>query len=153
MWCLKYPDRRTRFLLAEIYKPTWTKIGLRPIFVLRWNKICCTIIWQVRVLGWLKNFTTIWQNWEIRKIWKMKLSRLHFLFVLRSHFVRGADCSRILDEFCFFSSSVLLQPGALKNLGASVSRILGLDDLLLFLCTYIFTRNFVNFHTLRLFRT
>ena len=26
------------FEKAKIYKPTWTKIGLRPIFVLRWNK-------------------------------------------------------------------------------------------------------------------
>ena len=25
------------FEKAKIYKPTWTKIGLRPIFVLRWN--------------------------------------------------------------------------------------------------------------------
>ena len=34
----KYPDRFASFLLAEIYKPTWIKIGLRLIFVLRWNK-------------------------------------------------------------------------------------------------------------------
>ena len=25
------------FEKGKIYKPTWTKIGLRPIFVLRWN--------------------------------------------------------------------------------------------------------------------
>ena len=27
------------FEKAKIYKPTWTKIGLRPIFVLRWNNM------------------------------------------------------------------------------------------------------------------
>ena len=26
------------FERAKNYKPTWTKIGRRPIFVLRWNK-------------------------------------------------------------------------------------------------------------------
>ena len=27
------------FEKGKIYKPTWTKIGLRPIFVLRWKKL------------------------------------------------------------------------------------------------------------------
>ena len=36
---IEYSDRRTRFLLAKNYKPTWTKTSLRLVFVLRWNKM------------------------------------------------------------------------------------------------------------------
>ena len=44
MWCLKYPDRFTSFLLAKNYKPTWTQnhgfvscVGIKRNFKLTSN--------------------------------------------------------------------------------------------------------------------
>ena len=61
MGCLneKYPDKCTSFLLAKNYKPTWTKIGLRPIFVLRWKKVDTYELSEV----------ISFQNNEILKFW------------------------------------------------------------------------------------